>query len=124
MNAKVEEQSASKLDPLKWILVVALVAAGVVGNSLYSEEIALLYRVLGLLAVAGVAGFIASFTAQGKAFIDLVKEARIEMKKVVWPSRQETFQTTLVVLAVVALMSLILFIVDWVLNWAISALVG
>ena len=122
MNAKAEEQTDS-LGWLKWLVVVLLVAGAVVGNSYFAEE-ALLYRVIGIVVVMSLAAFVASLTIQGKAFIELLKEAQTETKKIVWPTRQETFQTTAIVLAVVAVMSLLLFFIDWILNWAISAIVG
>lgn len=125
MNAKVEQhqEAQSKLDWLKWIIAVALVAAGVVGNSYFEAE-PLLYRVIGLIVLAIVAGFFASMTAQGKSFLQLLKEAQSEAKKVVWPNRQETAQTTLIVLVVVVVMAAFLFFIDWALNLGISALVG
>lgn len=122
MNAKVEEQTDS-LGWLKWLVATALVAVAVVGNSYYGEE-PLLYRVIALIVILSLAAFVASLTVQGKAFVELLKEAQTETKKIVWPTRQETFQTTAIVLAVVALMSLLMFFIDWILNWAISALVG
>ena len=99
MNSKVTSEG-SKLDVLKWAVVVILVTAGVVGNSVYSEE-SLLYRVIALLVLALIAGFIALQTEKGAAFFVMFKEAKAEIRKVVWPSRQETIQTTLIVSVVV-----------------------
>lgn len=122
MNAKAEAQG-SRLDVLKWLVVAALVAAGVVGNQYFSVE-PLLYRVLALLALAVVVGFVALQTAKGQAFFALAKEARIEIRKVVWPTRQETTQTTLIVVAVVLVMSLLLWGLDSLLGWLVSLIVG
>jgi preprotein translocase, SecE subunit, bacterial len=77
-----------------------LVVVGVVGNQYYSAS-PILYRVLALLAIAAVAAFVGLQTVKGKSFFVLVKEARTEIRKVVWPTRQETTQTTLIVVAVV-----------------------
>ncbi|HSG03693.1 MAG TPA: preprotein translocase subunit SecE [Marinobacterium sp.] len=122
MNAKVESQ-ASKLDGLKWLVVVALVAVGVVGNSMYANE-SLLYRVLALVALAIVAGFIALQTAKGKAFFQLFKEAKNEIRKVVWPTRQETLQTTGIVVVAVLIIGLLLWGLDSLLGWIISGFIG
>jgi preprotein translocase subunit SecE len=122
MNAKAEAKD-SRFDVLKWLAVAALVVAGVVGNQYFSAE-PLLYRVLALLALAVVVGFIALQTAKGQAFFALAKEARIEIRKVVWPTRQETTQTTLIVVAVVLVMSLVLWGLDSLLGWLVSLIVG
>ena len=74
MSSKIEA-SGSKLDGLKWLVVVALVAVGVVGNSFYADQ-SLLYRVVALLLIAGVAGFVAFQTARGAAFVTHMKEAK------------------------------------------------
>jgi preprotein translocase subunit SecE len=122
MNAKAEAKD-SRFDALKWLVVAALVVAGVVGNQYFSVE-PLLYRVLALLALAVVVGFVALQTAKGQAFFALAKEARIEIRKVVWPTRQETTQTTLIVVAVVLVMSLVLWGLDSLLGWLVSLIVG
>ena len=122
MSAKSDTQ-ANRFDTPKWLVVVALIALGVVGNSIYSDQ-SLLYRVLGLVAVALVAGLVAAQTAKGKAFLTMFKEARNEIRKVVWPNRQETMQTTLIVIAVVLVMALLLWGLDSLLSWAVSSLIG
>jgi len=122
MNAKAEAKD-SRFDVLKWLAVVALVVAAVVGNQYFSAE-PLLYRVLALLALAVVAGFVALQTVKGRAFFTLAKEARVEIRKVVWPTRQETTQTTLIVVAVVLVMSLVLWGLDSLLGWLVSLIVG
>lgn len=122
MNAKAEAKE-SRFDVLKWVVVVALVAVGVVGNQYFSAE-PILYRVLALLALAAVAAVVALQTAKGQAFFALAKEARAEIRKVVWPTRQETTQTTLIVVAVVLVMALLLWGLDTLLGWLVSLIVG
>lgn len=122
MTPKAEAQG-SRFDLLKWLVVVALVIVGVVGNQYYSAS-PILYRVLALLAIAVVAAFIGLQTAKGKSFFVLVKEARTEIRKVVWPTRQETTQTTLIVVAVVLVMALLLWGLDSLLGWLVSLIVG
>ena len=125
MSAKQNTASdeSGAMDMLKWGLVVLLVGAGVAGNMYYAEQ-SLLYRVLGLVAVGGVALFVALQTVQGKSFAELVKEARIEVRKVVWPTHQETLQTTLMVLVVVLIAAVILWGLDALLGWLASLIIG
>ena len=122
MNAKVEAKE-SRLDLLKWLVVAVLVMVAVVANQYYSAQ-PIFYRVLGILVMAAVAGFIALQTVKGPAFFTLAKEARAEIRKVVWPSRQETTQTTLIVVAVVLVMALVLWRLDSLLGWLVSMIVG
>lgn len=122
MNAKAESKD-SRLDALKWSAVAILVAVAVVGNQYFSAE-PILYRVLGIVLIAAGAAFVALQTAKGSAFFTLVKEARAEMRKVVWPTRQETTQTTLIVVAVVLVMALLLWGLDSLLGWLVSLIVG
>jgi len=122
MNAKTEAETVG-FNGLKWALVVVLVAAAVAGNMYYAEY-SLLYRVLGVVLLSVVAIIVAVQTTQGGAFWQLSKEAKVEIRKVVWPTRQETTQTTLIVLAFVLLMSLILWGLDTLLGWLVSLAIG
>jgi preprotein translocase subunit SecE len=122
MNAKAEAKD-SRFDLVKWLVVAALVVVGVVGNQYFSAE-PVLYRVLGLVVLGAVAAFVAFQTARGQSFAVLLKEARVEIRKVVWPTRQETTQTTLIVVAVVLVMALLLWGLDSLLGWLISLIVG
>ena len=117
------ETTNTPLNALKWLLAVAFAGGAIVGNQMYAE-VGLLYRILGVVALMLVALGVAALTAQGKAFLVLLKEANIERRKVVWPTRQETTQTTMIVVAVVILMSLVLWGVDSLLSWLISLLLG
>ena len=112
-----------RFDMIKWVIVVALVAVGVVGNSLYADQ-SLLFRVLGLVGLAAIAGFLAAQTAKGRSYLQAFKEARNEIRKVVWPTRQETTQTTLIVVVVVLIMALVLWGLDSLLSWAVASLIG
>lgn len=122
MNTKVEAKTF-RLDSLKWLLVVLLVGTAVAGNSYY-VEVPLLYRVLAIVALCLVAVVVAVQTAKGRAFWDLLREAQTEVRRVVWPSRQEAMQTTLIVVVFVLIMALILWALDSGLGWAASKLIG
>ncbi|HCG71653.1 MAG TPA: preprotein translocase subunit SecE [Gammaproteobacteria bacterium] len=84
----------------------------------------LLLRVAGLLGIAGVAVLLALQTERGRAIWSLLKEARTEVRRVVWPSNQETTQTTLVVLLLVFVFALILWGLDALLGWIVSSIIG
>ena len=117
------EATASRFDSVKWVVVALLVAAAIVGNSYFSDQ-SLLYRVLGIVAVSAVAAMVALQTSKGIAFWNLVKGSRTEIRKVVWPTRQETVQTTLIVLAFVVLVALLLWGLDTLLGWLVSMVIG
>jgi len=121
MAEKVETEGRNQ-DWLKWIVVAASIMAGVYLNSYFSSE-SLLLRAIGLVVIAGFAGWIASLTVKGRDLIDLCLEARVEIRKVVWPSRQETTQTTIVVLIVIVIVAIILWLLDSMLNGIISSFI-
>ncbi len=108
---------------LKWLVVVALIGAAIFGNWYFRDE-SLLYRVGALVAVAIVAGLIAVTTTQGGATWGLLKEARTEIRRVVWPTRAETNQTTLVVLGIVIFFAFVLWLLDSSLSWVVKSIIG
>ena len=111
------------LDRLKWLAVAAMVGAGVFGNWYFGEQ-ALLNRVLALVALAVLAGFVVLQTERGRAMWDLAREARTEIRRVVWPTRQETTQTTFMVVLLVLLFALVLWGLDSLLSWLVSSVIG
>jgi preprotein translocase subunit SecE len=113
----------SATDWFKWIVVSVIVAGGVFGNWYYQDQ-SLLYRVLALLALAAVASLVVFQTNQGKALWTLIKESRVEIRRVVWPNRQETTQTTFIVVLLVIVFSLILWGLDSLLSWVVSKVIG
>lgn len=121
-NANPEAKSSS-LDIVKWLVVILLVAAGVAGNMYFANE-SLLYRVLGLLAIGLLALYVYVQTVQGAALWDLIKESRKEIRKVVWPTRNETTQTTLIVVVFVVITALLLWGMDTFFGWLASMVIG
>ena len=117
------ESNQSVLDWSKWVIVVVIVAGGVFGNWYYQDQ-SLLYRVLALLALAAVASMISFQTTQGRALWELMKESRVEIRRVVWPNRQETTQTTFIVVLLVLIFSLILWGLDSLLSYIVSTMIG
>jgi preprotein translocase subunit SecE len=122
MNAKTEVESSS-MDTAKLALAVALLIAGI-GAFYYYEDYSLLLRVLGLLAVAGSAVAVVMQTLVGRRAWGFVADSRTEVRKVVWPTRQETLQMTLVVFVMVLVMGIILWAFDWVLMAGVRAVTG
>ena len=124
MNAKVNPEG-SKFDALvKWVVVIAVVAAGVVGNSIFADQ-SLFYRVVALLVLAlWLQVLFRCKQLKGKAFFLLFKEAKQEIRKVVWPTRQETLQTTAIVVVVVLVVGLMLWGLDSLLSWLVSGAIG
>jgi len=123
LSTNTETSASSTLDWLKWLVVIALLGGGVYGNWYFQDE-SLLIRVIGLLAGAVVAVFIAIQTERGRNTWNLMKEARSEIRRVVWPSNQETTQTTLVVMVLVLVFALILWGLDSLLSWIVSSVIG
>ena len=117
------ENKAGSLDWLKWLIVAVLLAGGVFANWYYQYEM-LLIRVVGLMATAAVVILLALQTERGKAIWALLKESRTEVRRVVWPSNQETTQTTMVVLLLVFIFALILWGLDALLGWIVSSIIG
>ncbi len=113
----------TSLDWLKWTLVVLIIAAVAVLNSIYAAE-SLFYRVLGGLVLAIIAGAIAVQTEQGREFWFLAKGSRAEVRRVVWPTRQERNRATLMVVVVIFVMALILWGLDAFFGWLASRLLG
>ena len=112
-----------KFDLAKLVIAALIVIAAVAGFYIFDEQSTPL-RVAGLLAAAGVAAWIGLQTEPGRTLWNFLQEAQVEVRKVVWPTRQETTQTTLLVIAVVILAALILWGLDSVLGWAIRLLIG
>ncbi|WP_353980792.1 preprotein translocase subunit SecE [Salinicola endophyticus] len=119
-NAEVQ---VSRYDTLKWAVVVLLLAVAVGGNAWFADQ-ALLYRVLGVVVLCAAAAAVGLTTAKGQALMDLAKGSKREIQRVVWPTRQETVQTTLIVLAAVLVVGLLLWLIDTVLGWAMSGIIG
>ncbi|TYK64291.1 preprotein translocase subunit SecE [Colwellia echini] len=124
MNASTEEQpSSSSFDTLKWGIIFLLLAAAVAGNYVYSEE-SVLIRAVAVVVLVGIAGLIGLQTEKGRNAAIFAKEARTEVRKVVWPTRQEAIQTTGIVLVVTLLMSVLLWGLDSVLFWLVGLVTG
>jgi len=122
MNTQVEA-SASVFDVVKQVFSVVFVVAGVAAFY-YFSEIPLLYRVLGLVFVAVFVAGMMFTTGVGRNVLAFILESKQEVRKVVWPTREETFRTTLLVFAMVFIVGLILWLLDMFLFWGVRLLTG
>ena len=125
MNTKVEQtaSTASGGDIAKYALAVLLAAAGIVAFYWFAQWPAPLRALLplgGLIA----AGAVFAFTTKGRATLEYLSEARFELRKVIWPSRQETVRATGVILVVVVIVSLLLGLIDFILGGGVKLLLG
>ncbi len=124
------QSSASLNDILKQILSVLLVISGIAAFYYFSadhasfKEVALLYRVLGLVVLMSVVLGIVLTTELGRSVWNFAIESRQEVRKVVWPTREETIRTTLLVFAMVFIVGFILWVLDMFLFWGIRFLTG
>lgn len=127
MNSKAEVQGVNGLDKglglLKWFAAAFLTIGGIFAYYHYGQY-PTAYRALALLPVIALALFFVALTSQGGAFFTLLREAVVETRRVVWPTRQETIQTTLVVVAFVFVMALILWGLDAAFGKLISLIIG
>lgn len=110
-------------DKLKLSLAILLVIAGIAGYYALSEQ-AMVIRVAAVLVGILLAIATAWFSESGKRFLGFSRDSWTEAKKVVWPTRKETLQTTGVVFLLVIVMALFLWAVDASLLWAVKLLMG
>jgi preprotein translocase subunit SecE len=123
MSTKTDAKASNKLDSLKWLLVVLLLGAGIT-SFYYFDEYSLLLRVISLLVVVFLVAFLASTTEKGRSTLDFLQQSHLEVRRVVWPTRQETAQMTGVVLLLVLLVALIIWGLDSILGWIVRFFIG
>lgn len=111
------------VDKIK-LLLAAVVLGGAVAAFYYFADLMLFVRVLGLLVAVGIAVAIAAQTAVGAGALTFLRSALVEVRKVVWPTRKETTQTTLVILAMVTVMGLLMWGFDAFLAMMVRMLTG
>jgi preprotein translocase subunit SecE len=122
MNEQVES-GATTLDAVKLTLGVLVFTAGIAGFYYLGEQ-PLVVRWLIVLVALGAAVGITLQSQYGRDFWQFVQTSRVELRKVVWPNRQDTLQTTIVVLAFVLVSGLFFWLLDMVLAWVTKLLTG
>ena len=121
--AQENSKSFNLQSKLLWLIGLALLAAAVWGNSFYSY-VGLLYRVIAVLFIIIVALTIIRFTSFGSSAYSLIVQSSVEIRKVIWPNRTETTQTTFIVAAAVIVASLILWGLDSLFSLSMKAILG
>ncbi|MDH3645531.1 MAG: preprotein translocase subunit SecE [Gammaproteobacteria bacterium] len=123
MNANTEP-SVSPFDRVKLFVAGLLVIGGLFAYYYFAAEYSQVYRVVGVL-VATILGFaIAMSSDPGRRFWRFAQGSRIELRKVIWPTRQEALQTTLAVIVFVIVMGVFFWVLDLFLLWATQVLTG
>ena len=122
MNTQAEA-SVNIFDVVKQVFSVVFVIAGIAAFY-YFSDIKLIYRVLGLLAISGGVIAMLATTAWGVVVSGFISDSKVEVRKIVWPTRDETTRTTLLVFAMVSIVSLMLWLFDTFLFWGIRLLTG
>ena len=122
MNTKVE-QTGSPLDTVKLVLAAAILIGGIWGYYYFADESVLL-RAIGVLVAFIVALFVAFTSTQGQDLWKFIQGSRVELRKVVWPTRQEALQTTIAVLVFALMMGVFFWLLDLFLLWITRILTG
>ncbi len=125
MNSKLEQpRSANAADVIKYAVALALVVGGLIGFYLLGDlPVALRALVLAAGLVAGTALFLMA-TRKGDETREFLSESRFELRKVVWPTRQEAMRTTWIVMLAVVIISLILAGFDLVIQFFVKLILG
>jgi len=114
MNDNVGQEQSSLLDTLKLLGSVLILLVGIV-SYYYLIQVSILFRVLMVLASVVVSLVIFFQTQRGKTLWEFFQGSRVEIKKVIWPTKQETFQTTLTVFVFVLIMGIFFWLLDFLL---------
>jgi preprotein translocase subunit SecE len=123
MSAQTAESTTQVFDVVKQVISIIFVVAGVAAFY-YFSEFSLLYRVLGLVALVLAAMGLVLTTGAGQAIWSFMLESKQEVRRVVWPTREETVRTTLMVFVMVFVVGLVLWCLDMFLFWGIRILTG
>ncbi len=118
-NTDNQKQSLGQLNA---VLAIAILIASIALFYLEPLTQVTLYKVLILLVGVVVAAFVFTQSLQGEKFIHFAKETRIELRKVVWPTREETIKTTGMIMIAVVIVSIFLWIVDAFFTWGVSSI--
>ena len=111
-------------DTLLLLTAVIMLLGGIAAYYYYQDLANTPIRVVGLIVVTLLAAWVAGQSQKGAMFFRFLKESDIERRKVVWPTHQETVQTSLMVIVVVIIISLFLAAVDWMIGAAVRSLLS
>ena len=120
--AKQIDNLKSGSDQWKTILAIVIVVAGLALYYTNPLNFNSLTKVLVTLVWFVVAGGVFIKSSQGDRFQHFLKETRIELRKVVWPTREETFKTTGIIMIAVVIVAIFLWIVDAFFTWGVQSI--
>src|SRR5262249_25405572 len=123
MTDEIKVQDAGTADKAKLYVAIAIVIAGIAGYYYLSAQPTWM-RWLPVLGSLVLGGLVVAYSAYGRAFFQFLSLARVELRKIVWPTRQETGMTTLVVFGFVIVFGIFFWLLDLVLAWATKTLTG
>jgi len=123
MSEQAETGGSTVVDSAKLVLAVATLLAGI-GGYYWFSDLPVAVRILMVLAGLGLGAALLFWSAQGQVLWQYIQGSRVELRKMVWPTRQETLQTTLVVFVFVLLLGVFFWLVDMLLAWATRHLTG
>ena len=124
MTAQTETSEGSVLDIIKLLLAAGLLVGGLYGYYFYENDLALPLRVLMVLGGTGVGIAVAMTSSQGHRLWHFIQGSRVEIRKVIWPTRQETTQTAIAVFVFTIIMALFFWALDSGLLLLTRTLVG
>jgi preprotein translocase subunit SecE len=123
MNARTETTGSVALDLIKSVLAAALIVAGI-GAYYYYPDTSVLVRAVGVVASLAIAIAVFLTTTRGRELWRFIQTSRIELRKVVWPTRQETLQTSVAVIVFALIMGVFFWLLDMLLLWVTRFLTG
>jgi len=124
MNAQTETSQSGALDILKLLIAAAAIIGGLYSFYFFEFEIALPLRVLMVLGGTGLGIAIAMTSTQGQRLWASIQGSRVEIRKVVWPTKQETTQTSIAVFVFTLVMMVFFWLLDSGLLWLTRQFVG
>ncbi len=124
MATQTETSESGALDTIKLLLAAAALVGGLYAYYYYETSIAQAIRVLMVLGGTAAGITIAMTSAPGHRLWHFIQGSRVEIRKVVWPTRQETTQTAIAVFVFTLIMMLFFWVLDSGLLWLTRSLVG
>jgi len=124
MSTQTETSQSGVLDILKLLIAAAAIVGGLYSYYFYEFEISLPIRVLMVLGGTGVGIAIGMTSAQGQRLWHFIQGSRVEIRKVVWPTKQETTQTAIAVFVFTLIMAVFFWLLDSGLLWLTRLFVG
>ena len=123
MNAKTETSGPGVLDLIKMLLAVGLIVAGV-GAYYFFPDASVALRAVGVVVSVALAIAVFMSTVRGQELWAFIQSSRVELRKVVWPTKNETVQTAIAVIIFTIVMAIFFWVLDKFLFWATRLLTG